>query len=181
VKGTAIMAEREDRPADRPAFSRPRGADRERHVHLGEMHVRRETGPDVVFDCPACGTAGAGATTYNNVETVLLVFRWRTSWLCCQECGATLQSSRDVRELGGLSPEELRGVVRPYVGLVNRLFAVLAVLWGLLPIVGLVLAVVAVAINRRPDGWRTTSRVGLAIAVVAHLVFAVLLILAAVN
>jgi hypothetical protein len=139
-----------------------------------------EQGPDIRINCPACAADGVSASTYNQIDkihVVIIPFRWRSSWVICSACGRSLKCSRDVAELYDLSEEELGPLISPYVSLVGRTIAMLALLLGWFPFVGPVLAVAAVLANRVPGVWRWMSRAGLVIAVLAHVLYGVAFLL----
>src|SRR5262249_46168466 len=137
-------------------------------------------GAEIQINCPACEARGVAASTYVQIERVrffgIPVHR-RTSWVVCSQCQKHLLSSADVKDLPGLSEEERNRVIAPYTSFVSRALAVLALLLGWIPLVGFVVAGIAVLLNRRPGLWRRISRIGLAINLVVSAVLGVILLL----
>src|SRR5262249_10757231 len=74
-------------------------------VHFVPQGGEREEGGTVWIHCPLCGSRDTLATAFNLVHTVYLhilgipvrVYRWRTSWVLCDNCERHLLCRRDAR------------------------------------------------------------------------------------
>ncbi|MCE9530054.1 MAG: hypothetical protein K8T89_02785 [Planctomycetes bacterium] len=135
---------------------------------------QRSKGPIVTIDCPVCHEQEVEAKTYNMLQRDGIISNF-TSWVVCPECRSHLLSSRDVNELPNLSREELQETISEYFPLVNRAFAVLSLLLGLIPFLGLAIGVLAVLLNRRPSRWHRLSRIGFIIGALSAIGFGILI------
>jgi hypothetical protein len=138
-----------------------------------------EEGEPVKIHCPLCGERGVEAKTYAQVERVKFLgipVDRRTSWAVCSRCGKHLLSSRDVHDLPGSSEEELDKVLAPYASFISRSIALLALILSWVPIVGIVLVLLAILLNRRPGIWRTLSWIALGISLLAMAVLGILIL-----
>ena len=135
--------------------------------------VERSAPAPLRINCPKCHLAGAPAHAYDEVERAYGHFRYlpyflskRTTWVVCDNCRAKLLSSKWAAELAGLSPEQLNEVLSPRVYLITQVLAVGAVVLAVIPLVGTLTGLVAVAVNWRDHGWRKkTSIAGLALSI----------------
>jgi hypothetical protein len=139
-----------------------------------------EDGEEILINCPACGARQVKASTYAKMQRVRIAgipIDQRTSWVVCSACRKHLLSLRDVNDLPCLSEDELGQVLSVYTSFISRSFAVLALILGWIPIVGLVIAVLAVLLNRRRSIWRMFSWIGFVLGAVLTGLFVVALFL----
>lgn len=132
-------------------------------------------GRDLLINCPNCGTRGARAVCYDLIETYKVVIKHRTTWVTCSACGYKLYSKVPADQLRGRSAQELEGIVVRRVSLISKFFAIVAILLCILPIMGLILAIIATILNWKNRGWlRKVSLVALVISGLITAAFAVL-------
>ena len=131
------------------------------------MHVStsRADGPSITINCPKCDARGVPATTYDLVETLQLFIKHRTTWVVCSNCGSTLLSKVPASELAGLTPEQMEGLVVRRHPPAGTYLAVSALLFCYLPVVGQVLGLLAIRVNRGRPRWRLVSVVALLLGV----------------
>src|SRR5450631_3101764 len=117
------------------------------------MKMRDETsnGMMIFIDCSACGREHVQGRAYHyDIYNEFGVLLQRTSWVECSQCKSQLISSVDANELLPLTKEQRNAVISVYVPLISRALAVISLLIGCFPIVGAVVALAAVVLNRRP-------------------------------
>jgi len=115
-------------------------------------------GPTIPLDCPNCRHSGP-ASTWDREEAltvffVIPVIHNSTSWVRCSHCHHEILSSLKAAQLAGKTPAEVIGhlIIGPTPW--QRRMAVLAVLLFWLPFLGIVISVLAYALNSRDKGWR---------------------------
>jgi hypothetical protein len=135
------------------------------------------------FHCSACKQENVDGLVIQLRESIraywlLPLLAISTWWVICSLCGAQHFSKYGFDELSWRTPEDLVDAIYMRTSLVNRILAWLALLLSCLPLIGLIFAIAAVAVNHRTRGWpRTLSLVGLALTTLFHAVFAVLIVL----
>jgi hypothetical protein len=136
-----------------------------------------EVAGTVFFDCPRCGRRDVSGTAFNlKEELVPFLIPWRTSWVICHGCGSRLYSRVDARTLATLPADQARKHIRAYVSLISKTLVVTALLLFFTPILGLCLGAAAVLANLNiKSWWRTWSWVALALGVLAHATFGILI------
>jgi hypothetical protein len=140
-------------------------------------HVEQERIPrgNLFINCAKCGAQNVAASCYDLRENVNVIIRNTTAWVTCSACGTDLYSKFPSDQIIGRSAEELGGIIIWRVSLVGRFLAILSVCLGILPIVGLAIAVAAIALNWRHRGWpKILSIVGLGLALASALFFAII-------
>ncbi len=129
------------------------------------------------IDCPACGAAGVPGLSYQIEERAYFVFVHRTAWVVCSACGRHLFSRLLLDDLLGQLPHQISDHLVLRDSLPGRLMAICAMILSPTPALGLIVAVIAVLINRKSLGWpKKISYIGLAISLIFNLLFAVLLL-----
>lgn len=132
-------------------------------------------GRDLIINCPYCGTRGARAVAYDLIETYKHVLKHRTTWVKCSSCGRQLYSKVPADQLRGRTAEQLEGIVIKRTSLIHIILAIGALAMCLLPIFGVVTAIVALLFNWRNRGWlRVLSLVALVISVLLTTAFLIL-------
>ena len=123
----------------------------------------------VVFDCPKCRAALVRGTAYNLRETIRLTDRvpawgWSSHWVRCSHCGAELSADCEPKAFHGCSPSKVSDRVHPYLSFPKRVLAVASAAMGWVPVLGVLVAIVSMAMNARTRGWpRVLSMVTLAL------------------
>ena len=134
------------------------------------MQIEQEklvlTGPEIVFDCPACQRKNAAASTYDEEISEssggIKLKDTTRSRVVCSECGFVLHSRVRAGELEGKSPAELADLIFRGASFAQKTLAVGAVLTAIIPVLGTIVGLTAFLVNRRVDGWpKTASLVGL--------------------
>jgi hypothetical protein len=131
-------------------------------------------GPSLTIHCAACNVPDAPATTYQFSERVAILHVipvtpfMRTNYVKCDRCGEAFVSPIALDELPYLEPEELHQLLRRSVGLVEMFMAVAAIILSWIPFLGLIMALIALALNGwRKNHWtRPVSRAAVVIAVI---------------
>lgn len=124
-------------------------------------------GPEIEIDCPACGAQRTLATSQRVTEKLRLLhfiplLTMRHNYVWCKACQKKLVSSLDVEELAHRSPTDISAHLSGDVSLVAKFMAIVGVVLFIVPIVGVLLALIAFLLSRNSPGWvRTTSIVGL--------------------
>lgn len=131
----------------------------------------------VVFDCPDCGAQNVRGMAFDLRETLRLNYRmplwgWSTHWVRCSRCQTELHANCASKELQGCSPTDVNHHVRAYLPLPARVLAIISLATGWAPIVGVLVALVALAANFRTRGWpRWVSAGALLLSTAANIVF----------
>src|SRR5579872_6327245 len=140
-----------------------------------EIHHTEPTLID--FDCPGCGAKGVeGRLTEQedrlNLLYVVTVLKLVNTYVECSECRAVFTSKARAAEIVGLSPSEIGARLAPPTDFIGCAMAVLALLTCWAPIVGLVMALIALLLTFRAGGWpKIVSIVSLSLTGVAHVFF----------
>jgi hypothetical protein len=141
---------------------------------LSGVDSRTLAGPSIVIHCAACNVPDAPATTYQYGERLAILHvipltpYSQTNYVKCERCGEAFVSPIALTELPYLEPGELHRLLRRRVGLVEMFLAVAAIILSWIPFVGLVMSLIALAVNGwRKNHWtRPVSRVAAVISVV---------------
>jgi hypothetical protein len=140
-------------------------------------------GPDVLINCPACGKQTVWASTHAlqtrswwfGIIPGLAVY---STWATCLECKEPLISRLPLTELSDKSPDELAALIYRPFRLLETFMALAAFIVAIFPIVGLVMAGLAVFANWKDRGWRKKlSMTALGISGLMHLLFGIGMIL----
>ena len=124
----------------------------------------------VVFDCPHCRASNVRGTAYDLRETIRVAQKvpawgWSSHWVRCSNCRTELHANCAAHDLQGARPSTVTESVHRYVSFPKRVLAVASLLIGWAPVVGLLLALVSMAVNSRTRGWpRWLSVIALIIA-----------------
>jgi len=135
----------------------------------------------VVFDCPDCGAKNVRGMAFDLRETLRLNYRvpmwgWSTHWVRCSHCQAELHANCKAEDFQGRSPTDVNLHVRAYLPLPSRVLAIISLATGWAPIVGVLVALCALAANFRTRGWPRWVSVGaLALATATNVGFVAVL------
>ena len=130
------------------------------------------------IDCPACGAVGVPGLSYQIKERAYFVFVHRTAWVVCSACGRHVFSRLCLEDLLGQPPHQISDYLAVRNSLPGVMMAIFAMILSPSPALGLVVAVIGVLINRKSLGWpKKASYLGLAMALVFNLLFALLLLI----
>jgi hypothetical protein len=124
---------------------------------LYSIQRQKITGPSVRFSCPKCRRVTSGSA-YQLADTILLLhflpLSHSTNTYCvCGDCGTALQSRvefSDLQRMEGLQIDEFLFYSPSFV---YRFLAVTSVLICWAPVVGLVVAAIALYGTHRFQGW----------------------------
>jgi hypothetical protein len=142
---------------------------------------KKTAGPNLVINCPRCGQSGP-ASSYDLEEKLALFFVipmgvFRSGWVVCGHCGGELLARTSAAELAGKSPEQLAALLATRQSPIVKALAILSVVVFLVPGLGLLLGIIATACTFKTRGWaRMASFAGLALSVLASIVYAVVLL-----
>ena len=150
------------------------------------VHIHSETekrpGPDLVINCPACHNRDASATTYDQriqerIWGLIPVNDTSSTWVVCTECNAILRSRVTAAKLKGKTADELSDQMYFDAGLVPKVLAMIGIVLAIFPFVGLVMAAIALFMNRKSPTWaRMISVVALILSLLTSGLFGVLLV-----
>jgi hypothetical protein len=133
----------------------------------------------LLINCPRCGARGVPGLAYDYLERYNGVPVLKTTWVKCTACQTQLYSRQRAEELYGRSPDELAGVIiyRAPAAFVRNTFAVLALLLGIFPGVGLAVAIPAAILNwRQARCAKIASLVGLVCAILTTITVTVFML-----
>jgi hypothetical protein len=153
---------------------------------LVQIHQQTERwpGPEIVIDCPTCGERGVAASTYDeqireSVAGLIPVNSVRRSWVACSHCKATVRSRLPAADLDGKTPVELADLIYIDASFYQKALAIIALVVAIFPLVGTVVAAIALFANRKIPVWsKTVSIVALGLSFLPIVVFAGGLLLA---
>jgi predicted nucleic-acid-binding Zn-ribbon protein len=145
------------------------------------IHIVTKTsklpGPVLQMDCPSCGANAVAAKTADVTAREYLyglipvtTSRWVS--ITCGACNRAFRSPFSCSELATLTPQELSAVVAvkgmAYVGFITKFCIILSLVLGIMPICGLLCALIGVigARNSR-SRWRTAAFIGLGISIIS--------------
>lgn len=156
------------------------------HVDMDVLLVaktHKEPGPALTIRCPKCGADGVAAVAYRQVDDLcafyfLKLFTIRNTFVECSACRAKLRSSVDLDELGEYRHEELDQFLSHDVSFVVKFLALASLVLCIAPVVGAVLALIAVLLTLKSSGWtRTVSRVALVLSTIITSLFVLALLM----
>jgi hypothetical protein len=140
-------------------------------------------GPTLSINCPACQSTAVPADSMQQVDRLdlfylLPFFQLRNTFVTCSACKKQLISSIGINEMADLNAADLSDHLVNHVSFINKFVAILSLLLFWIPIVGVGLGLLAIALNWKTTGWtKTVSFVG---AGLAALVLTVLFVLMAI-
>jgi hypothetical protein len=154
---------------------------------LEGVQSRSVAGPNLRMRCSVCDML-TNATSFQYGERLTLfhlvpLSPWtETNYVQCETCRQQFVSSIRVGDLPGYDPDTLGSLLIRRVGLVPCALALLALLLSPLPLIGLLLGGIALAVNwRRPRHWtRTISSVALVLACLTSIALLLLFAIAAI-
>jgi hypothetical protein len=146
-------------------------------------------GPSIVIHCAACDELAAQAETYEYGERVTLLHvvpitpYIRTNYVRCTHCGEQFISPIPLSELPYLQPDELHQLLRRRVSLIPQFLAVVGIILCWVPIIGLIMALLALFTNwsRKKHWTRIVSRVAVVIALITSGFMGLMMLLAALG
>ncbi|RMD82501.1 MAG: hypothetical protein D6820_03595 [Lentisphaerae bacterium] len=117
-----------------------------------------ERGPDIEFDCPACGTQGAIGETYESTEIAKLFFlipvlKLRNTMVKCTNCGESMVSTSSLAEISQSSKARIQSAIRYHPSRLGKVLSLLSFLLCLCPGVNVLLPAVALYVVRGTRGW----------------------------
>ncbi len=142
---------------------------------------QQNPGPDISINCPLCNATGVAAQSFEQLDEIGLFWliplcRLRNTFVRCSECTKQLIAKASIHEIGDYSVEEISQRLVGRVPLISQFLAVASVLLFFVPFVGLVMALIAVIVNRRNTGWlRTLSWIGAILSGLITMLFVVAL------
>jgi hypothetical protein len=151
-------------------------------MHIIE-EIQRWPGPEIRIDCPACGARDVVASTFDQQikdKYYGLITLWvqRSSWVVCPECRIELYSKVDASSLSDKSIDELAELIYPRASFIKKSLAILALPFAVFPLLGQVMAIIAIIANWKSHGWpKTVSFVALGLSFFCFLVIAILIVL----
>ena len=142
--------------------------------------TRTVRGPDTFINCPECGD-DSPALTYQRVERMGIFFvpflTQRETFVVCETCGKTSLIKLPLEQLGELSADEVSRHLHARVAIVAKFLALAGLLLSLVPVVGLTLSGIGLAMTYRAGGWaKVASLIGLGISALVVGAIAVMLI-----
>lgn len=139
---------------------------------LGIRMERTETVGDLVtIDCPRCSSEAARAQVIGIHERswLLYVVPWFSvdlSRVECHDCGKSMRIMLPMHRVPQLERAGLSRRLAEEISLPARVLSVLAMVFAVLPVVGLGISVIAVALTHRTPGrWRVFAAIGLAVSI----------------
>jgi len=135
-------------------------------------------GPNVEINCPKCGQL-CQASSVEIIEWVKLfivipILRLRNTYLTCTHCGKSIHVKARLEDLSYITTEDMDDMLAGTQGSsMMSFFAILALLFCLLPFIGLTLAVISVILSRKITGWQKIISY---IALVLSLIFTIFVI-----
>lgn len=153
---------------------------------LGDVDSCTWAGPAIEIHCAACDVANAPAETYEYGERLTLLhivpitpYR-RIKFVKCNCCGELFISPIPLDDLPFLHNGELYRVLRRHVPLVPKFLALTAIILCWIPMLGLIMAALALAMNgwRKKHWTRIVSRAAMVIAVITSGLTGVMMLLA---
>ncbi len=134
----------------------------------------------IEIHCPLCKRDGVTASVREETEEIQLLeaiplFGVRHAFLKCDACGGRLESKIPVARLYECTPEQLKSVIVPRIGVGSVLVLLMGLLLCWVPLIGLLLTGLAVVWNRRYRRWTyPASWAVLSLSVVVHAAIVVL-------
>ncbi|HSZ58959.1 MAG TPA: hypothetical protein VK797_25185 [Tepidisphaeraceae bacterium] len=123
--------------------------------------------PELRINCPRCGARNVPGLAYDYVERFKGI-PFTTTWVKCGRCRTPLFAKIHANELEGRSADELEQFVlyRPPAAMLRKSLAVMALVIGPVPMVGLVVSIPAVIANWTHVRWaKVLSLIGLVLSV----------------
>ena len=147
-----------------------------------EWETRPTKGPDLHFDCPACGADDVVGETSEVIYLgrlfwVLPVLHSRETTIRCRSCGAECGVLCTLADMARKDREQLRRVVRYRAGCGGQLLAALSLLFCWNPALGLPLSLGGKWATRATKGWpRELCTVSLVLTLAVVVVVGIILV-----
>jgi hypothetical protein len=109
-------------------------------------------GRDLIIHCPKCKNQNVRGVAWEHVERHHMVTH-RTNWVKCLNCNTSLYCPCSLDELIGLSPEEIAKIIYYRKSLIDYFLVTAALVLCILPVIGLVMSAISLAVNSRHGGW----------------------------
>jgi hypothetical protein len=118
-------------------------------------------GPELEIDCPKCGTSNTSAASYEQRDYLSLfyfipLFSVANTFVKCGTCDARLTSRLSIEELQQHSTSDVSQYLSYEISFVVKFLAIASILLAIVPIVGLVLAILTVSLSLKSGGWPKT-------------------------
>jgi hypothetical protein len=145
------------------------------------------SGPDVVIDCPNCGDRETLASSYELRERLCILFVipvlfLRNTFVHCRTCNTRLTSGLTIGELEQHSSGNVSLFLSNPVPFIAKVIAIVALLVVWAPLVGLVMAILAMAVTRGRSGWpRVVAVIAFVLSGLLNFALLVLFLVALVN
>jgi len=129
-------------------------------------------GPEITFNCPACGKEGvAGKTSEvmeeNSLFWIIPFFTSRVRHIVCGQCGKAFRTRLSLEQLSAASPEDLARDVAAQVNFIAKFCIITGLVLAILPFFGLVFAGIGMLCTwKRRTGWRTAAIIGLVLSAI---------------
>ncbi len=137
---------------------------------------RTETaGPEIIFNCPACGKEGVVGKTSEMMEENSLLwimpsmpfFTSRVRRIVCGQCGKAFRTSLSLEQLSDASPEDVARNVAAQVNFIAKCCIIMGLVLAIFPFFGLVFAGIGMLCTlKRRTGWRTVAIIGLVLSAI---------------
>jgi len=140
-------------------------------------------GPEITFDCPACGKQGvvgktSEVTEKNSLFWIIPLFTSRVRGIVCGQCGKAFRTSLALEELSAASPEELARDLGAQVDFLAKFCIVTGLVLAIVPFFGLIFAGIGTLCTlKRRTGWRTAAFIGLALSAISTVGIMVMLMI----
>jgi len=149
------------------------------------LRVRSEfiSGEKVRIHCPVCETEDTLAQTFTEREQLSMLYflplcSMSNNFVRCLSCRSKLFTRLPLEELTEYHPEDLEPHLSHQASFVFKFLAAISLLLFFMPIVGLILAIIALTGTWNRAGWpRTVSRISTVLSVLLSILFAVILAL----
>ncbi len=155
--------------------------------HFFRIKAEQLPGPDVAINCPACECVDTLADTYENTETVMLLwvlptYRHHTTTVVCHACGVNLYSRLSVDQLTQATPDELDRSLSKQNGMLIFTLYLICLITLCIPYINLVPSLGLFIINRDESvKKRVFSFIPLVLALITSFAFSISLFLNYLN
>jgi hypothetical protein len=129
-------------------------------------------GPEIAFDCPACGKQGvvgktSEVTEKNRLFWIIPLFTSRVRGIVCGQCGRAFRTSLTLEQLRTVTREELSRDLAAQVDFLAKFCIITGLVLAIVPFLGLVFAGIGTLCTfKRRTGWRTAAIIALVVSVI---------------
>ena len=140
-------------------------------------------GPEITFNCPACGKEGVVGKTSEVMEKNSLfwsipLFTSRVRRIVCGQCDKAFRTRLSLEQLSAASPEEVARDVGAQVAFIAKFCIITGLVLAIVPFFGLVFAGIGTLCTlKRRTGWRTAAIIGLVLSAISTAGIIVMLML----